>query len=1766
MFRKICALAAFSIGLTFQSVASEADDINAAIEHVNASILVARNAVLNEDGETALANLKAANGTIRANVGSVPNSVWNVRLQNSTFKPVDYQPLPDELTKKFHDDRMVEYLAKYETAIQSQKDAEEALAQKKYVQALKILLIMIKTLNDATDTVKDNPIFLYDNLKKLGDEAEKHATLIEQGFAKINSEAARVKAFHQARQEIIALYKQHRRRHNVALSIESEVKRLEEWHPILVDAVKRATLNPIPDWKQTSTFDSEPSVNTVNSFIADVSNSELPWDIADSIVQDTHNRAEIIYVNLPSPTPQDDADWQQHLNKVKEWEDMLSQRQARLDSFNLLGADWQNAVQALVDHIDSINLGTSTHMPTAVGQWAWFSSDVMSSTPVAWLFDYSFSTNPPSSLLPGSRLLQSDPSTRPASPLAGFESIAGSAETLRELVHSYAAECRLATASMNARDARDLQSDVSNVTAPFAVSILSGSEISTVRENLISLRLEALNYENDVKAALGDFQEMADLLEEVHAAATACRDFVNTHPTDLPATDVLSTVSVDLTRTSIPLQNVTLFDWDELHEMLQKYLDELELAVGAVASETSLLWSDAIQVENSLQADLDFNHELAGNFSAIQRLQEKMDAFRSGYLANGLPTYLYQSLRFIDGDMKSILLPAYQRDPGTFPALEESIRISLDYVRSLDGVSLGFFADLVEKTRDWTDQFIFSNYHYQGNVLWNVSRGGYSNPVGSGRLVFPENRDIAQMAADARWSTSNTRQRTEMEEAGYLTTDEITRGLPKVVAWLAGRGTAPGNHRLQIVSLESFGPVVGSEISSRATFLVFDENDEPAPDVLVVLNALPEAGLLSDVSVVTDEDGLASFVIPPLTIHTELPLTFSINGGIVLSLPIPWTDDDDGDELPTAWESRFGYDPRLDIEADADDDGDGLTTAEEFRLGTNPRRKDSDSDGFTDGDEVLAGTDPNNFRDIPGSDTVFPPIPRLGFDWRKIAEGPEESASRCSLVDLGGTWLAVWPVFDLEDRVTYNRTYTSDDLVNWTFRDKLELASLALCQHENETYGVGRYAIYRWVSNHWETVTSETPWNGGYDYRLTSWRGRVYAAFQNRYWDDEAGSYVIRGDIWSTEDFLTWTKDFENLDFVENRSRGALFVWRDSLVLGGGYDDTQSVSDTNSHYTDWWQLKEPDGMWQLADNFSQPPVRMTFIIPSHYSLVGDTMYFSGSVPRGNSQTWLTKDGLTWTRASGAPSGWPVVAGTGGLYILGTSLYHSGYAFPVDTPNPSPSPSVSRPSRLAAGSFHVLALDSSDRLWGWGTNRNGGLGEPTGDAIPRPKLLDPDHRWKCVAAAFNASLGIREEGTLWAWGYPDTYALGLPERNSPFARVQVGPDSDWKFVSTSGYHTLAIKEDGTLWAWGSNAYSALGYHNDYNQDDYSLTPVQVGTGTDWEYCRATRGCSVGIKSDGSAWLWGMGHYRTNTYTQTPGRITKFDFGSFTQFPRVLNVLQVGYPEACQGVLTEEGRFYLRATNQHGELGNGTTVENYGDHVDPVPFSAWTAVAQSGEGTIAAIRWNNTLWVWGKSPGSSINDPGILTPRQVGLDADWVEIIAGYGFFVARKTDGALWVFGYGSDYVTGNGEQEIQSLDPRAVDLFDTPNQAHGDSDGNGMPDAWEIEVAGRIGMKAMADDDGDGVPNRMEWIAKTDPQNPFSLLQMQMKRTPGGDLDLIWPAADDRTDLLYYSQDLKEWYLYEQVPEVFTGEDESQWNKETFDPSQTFFFRLTRGL
>jgi alpha-tubulin suppressor-like RCC1 family protein len=177
--------------------------------------------------------------------------------------------------------------------------------------------------------------------------------------------------------------------------------------------------------------------------------------------------------------------------------------------------------------------------------------------------------------------------------------------------------------------------------------------------------------------------------------------------------------------------------------------------------------------------------------------------------------------------------------------------------------------------------------------------------------------------------------------------------------------------------------------------------------------------------------------------------------------------------------------------------------------------------------------------------------------------------------------------------------------------------------------------------------------------------------------------------------------------------------------------------------------------------------------------------------------------------------------------------------------------------IAAGGelSHSLARKSNGKLYAWGRNNRGQLGDGTTVDKSSPVQVGTDNKWVKFKAGLEHSVGRKSNGKLFAWGRNDYGQLGDGTTTDKTSPVPIGTDTDWKEIASGWHHNLAKKSNGKVYAWGRNNYGQLG---DGSTDD-KTSPVPIGTDKKWRKIKAGGWHSTGRKSDGSVWGWGRNNH-------------------------------------------------------------------------------------------------------------------------------------------------------------------------------------------------------------------------------------------------------------------------------------------------------------------
>lgn len=150
------------------------------------------------------------------------------------------------------------------------------------------------------------------------------------------------------------------------------------------------------------------------------------------------------------------------------------------------------------------------------------------------------------------------------------------------------------------------------------------------------------------------------------------------------------------------------------------------------------------------------------------------------------------------------------------------------------------------------------------------------------------------------------------------------------------------------------------------------------------------------------------------------------------------------------------------------------------------------------------------------------------------------------------------------------------------------------------------------------------------------------------------------------------------------------------------------------------------------------------------------------------------------------------------------------------------------TQIATGAYHVVALDDEGKVYAWGDNERGQLGEGTQTDSPTPLemltggVIDGKVIASVAASGF-ASYAVTDEGTLYSGGY--NLDGQLARDTSPFSEVSVlgaAPVENVVQVSGGLSYALAYTSDGHVIAWGANGSGQLGDGTTIGQE----TPITV----------------------------------------------------------------------------------------------------------------------------------------------------------------------------------------------------------------------------------------------------------------------------------------------------------------------------------------------------
>ncbi|WP_239519320.1 S-layer homology domain-containing protein [Bifidobacterium ramosum] len=470
--------------------------------------------------------------------------------------------------------------------------------------------------------------------------------------------------------------------------------------------------------------------------------------------------------------------------------------------------------------------------------------------------------------------------------------------------------------------------------------------------------------------------------------------------------------------------------------------------------------------------------------------------------------------------------------------------------------------------------------------------------------------------------------------------------------------------------------------------------------------------------------------------------------------------------------------------------------------------------------------------------------------------------------------------------------------------------------------------------------------------------------------------------IWLTRTGVTtgWKNGtFRGMNAVIRQDMAAFLQRMKTNVLDAKSSDVKpAVSAKIREAGDGWAIDRDGYLWTWGDNeYGQVGDGTTNTRLTPYKVQGPKnvkTYNDGYDGHYVTRYAITANGELWTWGDNSYG----QVGNGGKTGIGTDSWLTPYKVPL--------PMAVKDAEIRNGAMYAVTVDG--RLWAWGDNLYGQLGDPSaGEGQTTPHQVPGLTGVTLMDAPLNVltMFVTTGDGSLWAWGDGGAGTVGDGHSGElrkdclyacPYYRATPyrvpGPTHVRRIMADDmGFTVYAIDGDGNLWAWGNNHNGEIGDGTRQGDDDGShATPYKVQGPTH------VRSVTVGgsgfqvvlaVDGDGGVWTWGSG--------------------------------------------------------ANGQLGNGDYVLY---QLTPYKVQGPTNVGSAsvdGMGTAYAVDGAGDLWLWGRwgdRLASGYGDDALAPLKVPDLHGVTSAVTDGFGMMSVTTRDGALWRWGRNDRGQVGDG--------------------------------------------------------------------------------------------------------------------------------------------------
>ncbi len=316
--------------------------------------------------------------------------------------------------------------------------------------------------------------------------------------------------------------------------------------------------------------------------------------------------------------------------------------------------------------------------------------------------------------------------------------------------------------------------------------------------------------------------------------------------------------------------------------------------------------------------------------------------------------------------------------------------------------------------------------------------------------------------------------------------------------------------------------------------------------------------------------------------------------------------------------------------------------------------------------------------------------------------------------------------------------------------------------------------------------------------------------------------------------------------------------------------------------------------------------------------------------------------------------------------------------------------------LTSGSYNTSVVTSTNRILVWGRNDNGQVGKGTTTNVYSPTDITGQFNLAVEETITQVSLGgyhsavLTSNGRIFTWGDNSNGQLGdgtttdksVPtDITSQFTSL-LNLEETITSISLGEYHSAVLTSAGRVFTWGGNNSGQLGNSTYVN----SNTPIDITSQFSLALEESIIEVSLGddhsgiLTSNGNVYTWGSGasgQLGNNTIAfalNTPVNITsKFWYLSSGEI-----ITSIAFKGDSSTATSSGGDIYAWGENNHYQLGIGTTDDKNIPQLISTQFSSLLASGETitnifpGKFHSSAVSSSGTLFLWGLNSSGQVGD--------------------------------------------------------------------------------------------------------------------------------------------------------------------------------------------------